>query len=181
MIVPLARSPDWRRPPVVTLALILVNVLIFLGFQLDDEQAEHEAFAYYFRTELPAIELIMCCAPQHPLAQQAGEDEIDYDDHPMIVVQDTSSQLPRRKIRVRENPKNITVTTIHDKLFAQLDGIGYGTLPLWLAKPYLESGQLVALEDPEPSPDLYLAWRKTDKGRALKWFVETLQEDLKLN
>jgi len=57
MIVPLARSPDWRRPPVVTLALILLNVLVFFGLQLDDEQAEHEAFEYYFSTALPEIEL----------------------------------------------------------------------------------------------------------------------------
>ncbi len=57
MIVPLARSPDWRRPPVVTLVLILLNVLIFFGLQLDDDQAEHEAFDYYFSTDLPAIEL----------------------------------------------------------------------------------------------------------------------------
>ena len=57
MIVPLARRPDWRRPPVVTLALILINVLIYFGAQLDDEQVEHEAFEYYFSTALPDIEL----------------------------------------------------------------------------------------------------------------------------
>ncbi len=130
--------------------------------------------------KLPPMELIMCCAPHHPLAEQAGQSEINYSDYPMIVVQDTASQLPRRKIRVRENPKNISVTTIHDKLCAQLAGVGYGTLPLWLAKPYLDSGQLVALEEPEPSPEMYVAWRKTDKGRALNWFLEAL-EDLKLS
>jgi len=57
MIVPLARRPDWRRPPVVTLALILINVLIYFGAQLDDTQGEHEAFDYYFSTDLPEIEL----------------------------------------------------------------------------------------------------------------------------
>ncbi len=57
MIVPLARRPDWRRPPVVTLALILINVLVYFGAQLDDAQVEHEAFDYYFSTALPEIEL----------------------------------------------------------------------------------------------------------------------------
>jgi DNA-binding transcriptional LysR family regulator len=125
--------------------------------------------------KLPGIPLVMCCAADYPLAEQAGKEDIDYNGYPMIVVRDTSAQLPRRKIRVRENPKNITVTTLHDKLEAQLDGIGYGLLPLWLAQPYLDRGELVALEAPEQSPELFIAWRKTDKGRALQWFLENLQ------
>ena len=43
--------------PVVTLALILVNALVYFVFQAGDRQATQNAVAYYFGSDLPAIEL----------------------------------------------------------------------------------------------------------------------------
>jgi membrane associated rhomboid family serine protease len=57
MIIPLDRKPDWHNPPVITLLLILVNVLIFFAGQVNDDQYEHDAKTYYFSTDLPEIEL----------------------------------------------------------------------------------------------------------------------------
>lgn len=55
-IIPIGRKPDWRRPPVVTLLLILINCLIYLGPQRADERATEQAVAYYGESALPAIE-----------------------------------------------------------------------------------------------------------------------------
>ncbi|HID49382.1 MAG TPA: rhomboid family intramembrane serine protease [Chromatiales bacterium] len=57
MIIPLQSKPDWHNPPVMTLLLILVNVLVFLAGQFNDDQLEHDAQAYYFSSDLPEIEL----------------------------------------------------------------------------------------------------------------------------
>lgn len=57
MIVPLDRKPDWHNPPVITLLLILVNVLVYFAGQVNDDQYEYEAETYYFSTDLPEIEL----------------------------------------------------------------------------------------------------------------------------
>lgn len=54
---PLDQAPDWRRPPVVTIFLIVINVCCFLFWQLDDNREAVEAFDYYFQSELPDIEL----------------------------------------------------------------------------------------------------------------------------
>lgn len=136
---------------------------------------------HHLRTfKLPSLKLVMCCAPSHPLAQYAGQDVLPFEEYPMVLVADTSTKLPRRKMQVIDNPRNFSVTTLHDKLAMQLNGLSYGLLPLWLAKPYLESGALVALEPPQETSALYVAWRKTDKGKALNWFLEALR-DLKFS
>ena len=33
LIVPVSGQPDWRRPPLILLLLILINVLVFFGAQ----------------------------------------------------------------------------------------------------------------------------------------------------
>lgn len=57
MIIPFDRKPDWRHPPLATLFLILINCLVYFVWQANDEQYEHEAFNYYFSSDLPEIEL----------------------------------------------------------------------------------------------------------------------------
>lgn len=57
LVLPLHRRIDWTRPPVVTLALCLVNVLIFVGVQ-DQRQSERQhATRYYFQSGLADTEL----------------------------------------------------------------------------------------------------------------------------
>jgi membrane associated rhomboid family serine protease len=56
-LIPFIKKPDWRRPPVVTLLLILINVAVFVGFQRGDTRHYEQALNYYFESELPRIEL----------------------------------------------------------------------------------------------------------------------------
>ena len=57
LIIPASRRPDWRNPPLVTLLLILVNIVIFFGLQPGDEQRLERAYHYYANSPLPQIEL----------------------------------------------------------------------------------------------------------------------------
>jgi membrane associated rhomboid family serine protease len=56
-IIPVGDRVDWKRPPLVTLLLILINCCVFFFFQVGDERQDEKAMAYYFSSNLPAIEL----------------------------------------------------------------------------------------------------------------------------
>ena len=57
LIIPFDRPIDWQRPPVVTFALVAVNVLVFLLFQLDDGREIQQVKKYYYDSGLAEIEL----------------------------------------------------------------------------------------------------------------------------
>lgn len=47
LIVPAEHPLDWKKPPLVTLLLILLNVLIYFGYQGGDRQREEQAVQTY--------------------------------------------------------------------------------------------------------------------------------------
>ncbi len=57
MIIPLHKRPDWRDPPLVTLLLMLVLAAVYVLAQSQDRYYEKEAYVFYFRSDLPALEL----------------------------------------------------------------------------------------------------------------------------
>jgi membrane associated rhomboid family serine protease len=57
IVIPFERSIDWRRPPLITFALVAINLLVFLGFQLDDRREIAEVKRYYYESGLAEIEL----------------------------------------------------------------------------------------------------------------------------
>ena len=57
LIIPYQTRFTKGSMPVVTLALILVNALVYFVFQAGDRQATQNAATYYFSSDLPAIEL----------------------------------------------------------------------------------------------------------------------------
>ena len=56
LIIPAERKLDWRRPPWVTLALIAVNLLVFLTYQGEDRQKFAQALSDYLHSDLPRLE-----------------------------------------------------------------------------------------------------------------------------
>lgn len=56
-IIPVGDRVDWKRPPVVTLLLILINCFVFFFLQSGDERKDEKAMQYYFSSELPKLEL----------------------------------------------------------------------------------------------------------------------------
>lgn len=52
LIIPIEKKPDWRRPPLATLLLILLNCLVFFSYQGDDEQRWQTAIEFYQQHDL---------------------------------------------------------------------------------------------------------------------------------
>lgn len=71
LAIPLESRPSWRSPPWMTVALILLNVLVFFGWQAPEDKAVERAAGRYAQTDLPAIELPAFV--QHLQAQAKGQ------------------------------------------------------------------------------------------------------------
>ena len=56
-IIPVGNRVDWKRPPVVTLLLILINCIVFFALQVGGEYNDEKASRYYFTSDLPKWEL----------------------------------------------------------------------------------------------------------------------------
>ncbi len=72
LIIPFDRPIDWRRPPLVTFALVAVNVLVFLLFQLDDGREIRELKTQYYESGLAELEL----PPFRDYLRRQGDDEL---------------------------------------------------------------------------------------------------------
>ena len=70
MIVPITGQLSWRHPPVVTIALILINTAVFFGFQSQDRAHLQEAWQYYIASGLVRMEL------QHYLRDQGDDPDL---------------------------------------------------------------------------------------------------------
>jgi membrane associated rhomboid family serine protease len=57
LAVPIAGKISWRHPPLITIALILVNCLIYFAFQFNGSQTQKEAVVYYFDSGLAQLEV----------------------------------------------------------------------------------------------------------------------------
>ena len=59
LIIPVDRKPDWRRPPLVTILLVLVNLLIYFGIQWSERSHMEPAAEYYLaESRLPEFEFL---------------------------------------------------------------------------------------------------------------------------
>ncbi|GAB5412442.1 MAG: LysR substrate-binding domain-containing protein [Congregibacter sp.] len=123
------------------------------------------------------IPWVFAVAPDHPLA---GLSEPLSDDlrreHRAVVVKDSSREHPALNRRVFEKQQRILVTSVEQKIAAQRAGLGAGFLPRTRIESYLTSGELVEvpLDNPlEPSAS-FLVWRNDHRGKALRWFIDTL-------
>ncbi|MFZ5569017.1 MAG: rhomboid family intramembrane serine protease [Thermodesulfobacteriota bacterium] len=57
LLIPITGKISWRNPPAVTIALILINVLVFVFFQIGDDRNQFEAYTYYFDSGLSDLEI----------------------------------------------------------------------------------------------------------------------------
>ncbi len=73
LLLPFDRRVDWKRPPLVTLAFILLNCAVFFLLQGDDEDRLETAYTYYQDSTLPDIEFPLYAAY---LRQQGRYNEV---------------------------------------------------------------------------------------------------------
>ena len=74
--IPLENKPSWRSPPWMTLLLIAINCLVFLGWQGGEQRAVQRSAKLYAATELPAIELPLFVQYLEKQGQQEGDDTV---------------------------------------------------------------------------------------------------------
>lgn len=123
------------------------------------------------------VSFVFAIAASHPLADLDEIIDVQHlREYPSIIVSDTSQLLPLRETGTFNSKQAIRVNNMAAKLSAQLQGIGVGFLPLHLARPYLQRGELIekACVIPRPKQDLYIAWNKGQQGKALQWFINKL-------
>ncbi len=56
LFVPLYKKIDWKHPPVITLLLILINGIVYFGFQGHDQERTQAAADFYLSSRLPSLE-----------------------------------------------------------------------------------------------------------------------------
>ena len=96
LIVPVENRPDWKNPPVATLLLILINVLIFFVYQGKDPQKLEQSFQLYVESGLLEREqqpFRHYVARKSPEVQKAL-DEADDDDSPQARQRGSSCVCP---------------------------------------------------------------------------------------
>jgi DNA-binding transcriptional LysR family regulator len=133
--------------------------------------------------ELGDLCFVFAVAPQHPLASVAEpiSDEVLLK-HRAVAVSDSAQQRANAlTLGLLAGQDAFTVSSMQAKLDAQLRGLGGGFLPEPLARPYLDSGRLVARELQRASRRtvrLSYAWRNAGPlgpGRALQWWLAQLE------
>ena len=132
---------------------------------------------------LGQIAFVYAVAPHHPLAS-APEPLSDavIQQHRAVAVADSVPRGEGVTIGLLGGQDVLTVPDMPTKLEAQLRGLGGGFLPESMAKPYLESGRLVAkkVSRVQRISQVEFAWRNPhgkSLGHALSWWLSQLSQD----
>lgn len=139
---------------------------------------------------LGEMEFVFVVAPHHPLAQAPEPlSASDIGVHRVVAVSDTSRRGRGMSVGLLPGQDVLTVSSMADKLEAQLRGLGCGSLPLPLVKPHLASGRLVrkattlpprvyrpgyAWHDPSASGARRQASPAQPIGKGLAWWLDKL-------
>ena len=133
--------------------------------------------------ELGPIPFVYAVASHHPLAQapEPLTDEL-LQQHRAVAVADSVQRGEGVTIGLLGGQDVFTVPDMPSKLEAQLRGLGGGFLPESMAKPYLDSGRLVAkkVSRVQRISQVEFAWRNPQGkslGHALNWWLSQLQQD----
>lgn len=125
---------------------------------------------------------VYAVAPHHPLASlpEPISDEVLMKHRAVAVSDSVQQRASALTLGLLSGQDVFTVATMRAKLDAQLRGMGGGFLPEPMARPYLESGRLVAREVQRPSRTIRMsyAWRNVGTlgpGRALQWWLTQLE------
>jgi membrane associated rhomboid family serine protease len=57
LILPLEKTIDWRKPPIITFLLIIINTIVLIFTQSQDESVFKSSIDYYLSSDLAVIEL----------------------------------------------------------------------------------------------------------------------------
>src|SRR6478609_968078 len=130
---------------------------------------------------LGEVPFVFAVAPHHPIAampEPVGNDVILQ--HRAVAVADSVQNGAGVTMGLLAGQDVFTVPTMRAKLDAQLRGIGVGFLPEPMARPYLDTGRLVARQVRRPTrvARMSYVWREggaLGPGRGLQWWLAQLE------
>ncbi|MET1023512.1 MAG: LysR family transcriptional regulator [Pseudoxanthomonas sp.] len=129
--------------------------------------------------ELGQMEWVFAIAPGHPMAQ--ANEPLERETiarHRAIVVADSSRRIDARGYGTVGGQPVLAVPSMRAKIAAQCQGLGVGWLPRARIATLLAQGALVERKtaDPREPNTLYIAWRGDTEGRALRWWLDRIQD-----
>lgn len=131
--------------------------------------------------ELGQVPFVFAVSPHHPLAALAEPlSDALLAQHRAVAVADSISRGSGLTIGLLGGQDVFTVPDMQSKLEAQLRGLGGGFLPESLARPYIQTGQLVAKQVLSVRHNAsHYAWRDSPQapaGQALRWWLAQLAQ-----
>ena len=133
---------------------------------------------------LGTMDNIFVVAPGHPLAkttQPLTNKQLSL--HRAVVISDSARNCHPLNSNLLDEQPQIRVDSFASKVELLRAGLGCGFLPCHIARPWLESGELV--EKPVTSfreKDItYMAWRSGNDGLAQRWWREAILQDERLS
>jgi DNA-binding transcriptional LysR family regulator len=130
--------------------------------------------------DLGSVPFVFAVAPHHPLASAPEPlSDLAIQAHRIVAVADSTRRKQSVTVGILPGQDVLTVSTMPDKLEAQLRGLGCGFVPHCIAAPYIETGRLVlkTTERMPRTPKVNYAWRKPERGElgnALSWWLTQL-------
>lgn len=138
-----------------------------------------------FRTlPIPPADMLLVAAANHPLGLIANNPQAIAEQLPhyrRIVAHDTAKHNVLRNEGLSIGKQVLYVQNMEQKTQAQLAGLGIGHLPRKQIQAHLDSGVLVKLSTEEPTTknlERYIAWKISNKGKALKRLTQLLEDAL---
>lgn len=126
------------------------------------------------------LEFVFAVAPSHPLADVPEPlPPALIQQYRVIAIADSSRSLVPRTVNILQGQETLTVPSAQAKLALQMQGLGCGYLPRCLIGKELQAGLLIEkqTERQHSIPAFHAAWRATQPGRALAWWVDQLRND----
>jgi DNA-binding transcriptional LysR family regulator len=129
---------------------------------------------------LGEVPFVFAVAPHHPLASAAQPlaDSV-IQQHRIVAVADSTRRKQSVTVGILPGQDVLTVSTMPDKLDAQLRGLGCGFVPHCIAARYIDTGRLVVktTERIPRTPKVNYAWHTPERGsfgKALSWWLAQL-------
>ena len=137
----------------------------------------------YSTRPLGTVQWQFMVAPTHPLV--AAPEPIpppEIQKYRSIAAADSSRNLPPRTSGLLSGQDVLTVPHMREKIEFQCAGFGVGYLPVHMVREEVAAGKLVVKQalETKPQAQMFLAWRTADKGRALRWFLDRLDDPKRL-
>ncbi len=130
---------------------------------------------------LTQVGFVFAVAPDHPLASVGhplGFQEIQA--HRAVILKDSSTKLQPLTTGIAGGKGAIHVFSMQEKLALQLQGVGVGFLPCYLAEPFVRSGRLLikGVQRPKAPAKLKIAWSPKVTGLEVSQLVHCIRQHI---